>query len=58
MGNWWQRPGPMPGNGRLREVLPLSCRDLAKTVGILLAASLIGLLFYHAGITEANIVTM
>ena len=58
MGNWGQRPGPMPGNGRLREVLPLSCRDLAKTVGILLAASLIGLLFYHAGITEANIVTM
>lgn len=36
----------------------LSLMDLLKSVGILIAATLIGLLFYHWGFTEANIITL
>ncbi|MDY5641767.1 MAG: DUF4118 domain-containing protein, partial [Candidatus Faecousia sp.] len=37
--------------------LTLSVRDLAKTLLILLLATLIGWLFYGLGFTEANIIT-
>ena len=42
----------------MEGALTLSWRDMGRTAGILCAASLVGLLFYKAGITEANIVTV
>lgn len=36
----------------------LSFLDLGKSVGVLMAATLLGLLFYHLGFTEANIITL
>lgn len=36
----------------------LSGRDIAKTAGILTAATLIGFVFYHLGFSEANIITV
>ena len=44
----WSRPQP--------PSLPL--RDLTKSAGLLLLATLIGWLFYHLGFTEANIITV
>ena len=54
------RCGAEQETGRLRMegALTLSWRDMGRTAGILCAASLVGLLFYKAGITEANIVTV
>ncbi|MFR1784820.1 MAG: DUF4118 domain-containing protein [Ruthenibacterium lactatiformans] len=42
----------------MEGALTLSWRDMGRTAGILCAASLVGLLIYKAGITEANIVTV
>lgn len=43
---------------RIKKGFALSWRGLGVTAFILCAASLVGLLFYRVGITEANIVTM
>ena len=40
------------------SIAPPTFRDLLKSTGLLLAATLVGFLFYRLGFTEANIITV
>ena len=57
-------PDAVSGKSRYREgkdgagMLVFSVRDILKSAGLLIAASLIGFFFYNLGIDEANIITI
>ncbi len=57
-------PDAVSGKSRYREgkdgagMLVFSVRDILKSTGLLIAASLIGFFFYNLGIDEANIITI
>ena len=45
-----------PGNPKVKNPILLS--DLCKSIGILFSATITGLLFYHLGLGESNIITI